>query len=288
MAWTYAFDTATPAGTDAPATLDNDARTKALAIQERLNADHYFPLTGTAVSDTDAGKHRKVTAQAVLSAKPTLLTGEAALYTKTVSGVSEWFWEDSDGTEKQLTSGGALNITSSELLGILANATYFTAVDEAGTGTVDLIKAGKNEADDTDVAILPDETRLASNAAPTEDTQVPNKKYIDDQIATKALGTRTGNDEDSAAIVAGTTYQATGDGFLSAWWTSNAGGGEIILYSSSVSPPTTIIDRMRVSANDFSGKLSVKGFIKSGDYVKITSDAAITASWIPLGSGVLT
>jgi len=176
MAWTNALDSATPAGSAAPSTIDDHLRLIKAALQERLNADHYWPLAGTAVSSTDAGKHRKVTAKAVLSVKPTLLTGEAALYTKTVSGVSEWFWEDSAGTEHQLTSGGAPYLTSSDLLGLLANNTYLTAVDNAGTGTVDLIKANASDA-----AVLPDASLLATSAAPTTDAMIANKKYVDDK-----------------------------------------------------------------------------------------------------------
>jgi len=282
MAWTYAFDTATPAGTDAPATLDNDARTKALALQERLNSDHYFPLTGTAVSDTDAGKHRKITAQAVLSTKPTLEAGEAALYTKTVSGASEWFWEDSAGNEHQLTSGGALNVSIAEILGLLTNDTYFTAIDEAGTGTVDLIKAGKNEADDTDVAILPDESRLATDAAPTEDTQLPNKKYVDDQVATGALGTPVLVDSDSATLAASTVYTVGSDGFVSF---ETASLSDVKFYNDDVNG-SSVLRRTIRSGNADGSDPSVAACIpvKSGTMWSITGSAS-NIEWHPFGTG---
>ena len=283
MAWTNALDNATPLGSQAPPVLDDHIRLIKAALQERLNADHYWPLTGTAVSDTDAGKHRKITLQAVLGTKPTLLTGEAALYSKTVSGASEAFIEDSAGNEVQLTSGGALNVLIAQIQGILTNDTYFTAIDNAGTGTTNLIKAGQNEAADTDVAILPDKTRLATSAAPLEDTALANKKYVDDTIPT--LGTRTNDDEDTVALTKDTVYNATGDGYLVAY---AASGGAIAMYSSGVNPPTTIIDRHEVAANDYGGMLNVHGLIKSGDYVKITATGSITANWIPFGSGVLT
>jgi len=283
MAWTYAFDTATPAGTDAPATLDNDARTKALALQERLNSDHYFPLTGTAVSDTDAGKHRKITAQAVLSTKPTLEAGEAALYTKTVSGASEWFWEDSAGNEHQLTSGGALNVSIAEILGLLTNDTYFTAIDEAGTGTVDLIKAGKNEADDTDVAILPDESRLATDAAPTEDTQLPNKKYVDDQVANRAIGSTVTTDSDTAALAADVVYTVGSDGEVAVYSGSLS---EVALYNDDVNGSTTKRRSIR-SCNPSSGNdpiVSASMIVKSGSMWKCTGSFT-RLEWTPFGTG---
>jgi hypothetical protein len=59
----------------------------------------------------------------------------------------------------------------------LANNAYMTALDAAGTGTVNLIKAGTN-----DLPTLPDSSEMASNAAPTEDEGIANKKYVDDNI----------------------------------------------------------------------------------------------------------
>lgn len=183
MAWAHDYDISYPDGSTLPVSiLDNAIINVKQAIQERLNSEHKFDLDGTQVSDTDTGKHRKITFYDVLSSKPTLEDDEVALYSKDVGGTPELFFEANDGTEKQLTTEGALNLTAAEIVGILTNDTYFTAIDEAGTGTVNLIKAGRNEADDTDVAVLPDETRLATDAAPTEDTQIPNKMYVDDQI----------------------------------------------------------------------------------------------------------
>ena len=185
MAWTNEYDTDAPDGDTQPGSvLDDQIKTTRKAIQERLNTDHYFPLTGTQVSSTSAGKHRKLTFYGVLTTKPTLLTGEGAVYMKTVSGVSELFYEDSAGTEKQLTSGGALNVAIAEILGILTNDVYFTGIDNAGTGTVNLIKA---RTDDTielgAVATLQDASLLKTSAAPTTDAMIANKLYVDTSVA---------------------------------------------------------------------------------------------------------
>jgi hypothetical protein len=186
MAWVYTFDTATPVGTDNVSTLDDRARETKSALQERLNIDLYMPLTGTQVSDTSAGKHRKVQFYGVLAVKPTLLTGEAAIYIKTVTGKSELFFEDSDGTEKQLTSVGKLNIVAADIsVDViddtkieLRNNQYLVASNVAGDADVSLIKANSS-----DVAQIPDGSQLATSAAPTADAQIANKKYVDDQIA---------------------------------------------------------------------------------------------------------
>jgi hypothetical protein len=63
--------------------------------------------------------------------------------------------------------------------GIVANDTYVEARNEADDGNVSLIKAGKNVANDTEVAILPDLTRLATDADPIESTDLVVKNYTD-------------------------------------------------------------------------------------------------------------
>lgn len=281
MAWSHVYDTALPAGSNAPNVLDDQIRRTKAAIQERLALDHYFPLTGTEVSDTSAGKHKKVTYQTVLGAKPTLLAGESATYTKTVSALAQLFFENPDGTEFQLTNLSGLNVLIANIQALLTNDTYWTAINEAADGTVNLIKAGKNEADDTEVAILPDKTRLASNATPLEDTAIPNKKFVTDQIATRAVGELTALDTDTAGLVKDTVYLAGSDGFINATLGS---AGTITLLSSVANPPTTVVDR---SGTNF-GFANVGGLIKSGNYVKITADAALTDfNWTPFGTGGL-
>jgi len=170
MSWSQTYDTASPAGTDDPSEADDRIRETKAAIQERLAVDHKFSLTGTEVSATDSGEHTKITFNVTIS-DPTQVAGKSHLYMKD----DELFYQDDTNTTKQLTNAGALNVAGAELLGILANDTYFTAVNSAGSGTVNLIKAGIN-----DLATLPNGTEMASSAAPVEDEAVVNKKYVDD------------------------------------------------------------------------------------------------------------
>lgn len=169
------YDTATPLGTDAPSTLDDQDRLTKGAVQERENVDHYWPLTGTQVSGVDVGEHRKATFHEPLGADPTTATNKGHVYMKNVAGVVELFWKDESGNVLQLTTGGKLNIGSSDIVGKLANNTFFTAVDQAGTGTVNLIKANAS-----DVAVIPDGSEMATSGAPTSDADISNKKYVDD------------------------------------------------------------------------------------------------------------
>jgi hypothetical protein len=183
MSKTYSIDTSTPASGESPRLGDDKIRELKLATVELMQVDHYMGTpTGTAYDSDDAGKHVKVTFRESQTVKPSIGTDKGMLYTK--GETPELFYEDSAGNETQLTDQGKIPFTS---LNNLANDTYLKAKDPAGTGTVDLIKAGRNEADDADVAVLPDATRTMTNAAPTEATQIANKKYVDDKIA-KTVG----------------------------------------------------------------------------------------------------
>ncbi len=169
--FTYTLDTTRPQGTEAPSVLDNFIREDKSGFGERLNVDHIFAQTGTQFSDEDTGYHRDIHFFSSTATDP-------ILGVTVVDGVDELRYTDSDGTNVTLTSGGTLNILSADLLGTLANNTFFTAVDNAGTGTVDLIKANAS-----DVAVIPDGSETATSAAPTADADISNKKYVDDQVA---------------------------------------------------------------------------------------------------------
>lgn len=292
----YPFDTATPDGaTQAVSTLDDRIREAKQAEQERNNVDHYWPLTGTQVSDSDAGKHRKVTFYGVLSAKPTLDTGEGALYIKTISGKSELFFEDSDGTEIQLTTGGKFNLTASNVpddsiddgMILLANAAPLMAADAAGTGEVELIAAGRNEADDADVCVLPDETRLDSDAAPTEDSQVANKKYVDDQIdaSLTPLGALQTTDSLGNALAVTNVYKAPCDGTVT-WYGRINAATYLLGQVGATSPPSTTVSR-HDNATLSDAWFSQSFEVATDEYWKITSGgvAGLVIYWRPRGTG---
>lgn len=174
--WTYTYDTATPLGSDAPSVIDDRIREVKAAIQERMNVDHYWPLTGTEVSDAAAGQHRQIEFYGPIST-PTYAANKMWIYGKDVSSVIEAHILDESNNEIQLTSGGTINITSADLLGTLASDTYFTDAN-----SVDLIKGDPNGD-----AMLPDGAELATSAAPTTDHAIANKKYADDIIANHVI-----------------------------------------------------------------------------------------------------
>jgi len=101
IGWTYTYDTATPADSDAPTEGDDRIREVKAALQERLAIDHVFSLTGTEVSDANAGKHQQVTFYNASNSHdgPNLTILSA-------SGVYELYYNDPCGNAVQLTTGG--------------------------------------------------------------------------------------------------------------------------------------------------------------------------------------
>jgi len=129
MAWSYTYDTATPAGDASPTEGDDRIREVKASIQERENVDHYWPLDAvytTQVLHASAGTHRQITFVAPI-ATPTPAADEGILYTKAAAAKSELHFAGEDGAEKQLTTySGAAQCLNLELKDVVA-----------GTGIVD-------------------------------------------------------------------------------------------------------------------------------------------------------
>jgi len=123
LGWTYTYDTDTPLGSASPSVIDDRIREVKDSIQERMNVDHYWPLTGTEVSDAAAGQHRQIEFYGPIST-PTYAANKLWIYGKDVSDVIEVHILDESNNELQITDAGALNITSTDLIGTLANNTF--------------------------------------------------------------------------------------------------------------------------------------------------------------------
>ena len=108
MAWTYTYDINTPDGSvDNPAEADDRIREIKGATQEKEDVDHYWPLTGTEVSDTDGGEHRKITLRTLTAVVVAALTAtKAYLYRLITDG--ELYFKDASGNTIKLTSGGKI------------------------------------------------------------------------------------------------------------------------------------------------------------------------------------
>jgi len=185
---------------------------------------------------------------------------------------------------KLATFAGAITvtgvITNSEIpvftKGVVANDTYLQGRNSADDGNVDMIKIGRNEADDTDVVQLPDKVRTASDIAPTEDTQIANKKYVDDEVSS-ALP-----DDDAfgswASKLDNTVYQAASDGFVTAW--VNTGSGSVEGYTDSSNPPTTL--RVKDTTGQTNRPASIMFPVRKGHFWK-TVGANGGLWWLPVG-----
>lgn len=183
MAWGETFDVNTPLGAADPKEGDDRLRELKAALQERIAQDHYFPLTGTEVSDTAAGEHKKVTLRQ--ASKPSHVADKGFIYTKDVGGATELFYLDEAGNEKQLTSGGALKCVAGDFGADsidaddirLANDSYLTARNAAGDSDVNIIKVNASNLVEILVGAV-----LSADTAPASDAAIANKKYVDDQI----------------------------------------------------------------------------------------------------------
>lgn len=167
MATTY--DTSQPAGGDSPTGADDEMRDTKKAIQERLDLDHYWELTGTVADDAGTGTHRKITFYSTIP-DPGQASGKAHLYMKD----DELYYQDADNSTLKLTDNGTLNITSSDLTGTLASDEFFSCVDDAGTGTVELIKANSS-----DVVIIAEAAQLAAAAVTGEDRAIADVGFVE-------------------------------------------------------------------------------------------------------------
>jgi len=191
----YTFDTTYPDGSVLPGSiLDDSDRLIKQAIQERENVDHYWPLTGTQVSDAKAGEHRKVQFYGVLTVKPVLAAGECALYLKTVAAKSELFFENEGGTEVQLTSVGSLsNIVLQTGTQTIAGAKTFTdgiVVNTQISGTA-----------------ITDEDDMASDSAVKVPTEQSVKAYADAIAAAKGVFVGSGTAIFATTLTVANTWQ---------------------------------------------------------------------------------
>lgn len=145
MAWTYTYDVNTPAGTDDPKEGDDRIREVKASLQERLANDHYFPKTGSQVSDVNAGEHKKVTLR--VGSAPSAVADKGFIYAKDVSGKAELFYRDEDGDEIQITAGGVMNSRKPKIHSAIGSSNITTAsttyVDMTNMSITATFPAGK-------------------------------------------------------------------------------------------------------------------------------------------------
>jgi len=187
-------------------------RNLAAANQELMLIDHFWPWTGSAVSDADAGKHLQVTftdqnaaktADGGSSPSHSVAANEGVLDTKDYDSTRELAFFDEASNTVQLTDGGTLFLS-----GTYANEVSFSnTANELYTDSLLCTAAG--------VLTLPTDTTDATEANLTYVTEGDTLKYKSESAwltlaasptaAMIKVGTYTGN--------ADATQDITGVGF---------------------------------------------------------------------------
>ncbi|HDP36858.1 MAG TPA: hypothetical protein ENN27_03170 [Candidatus Atribacteria bacterium] len=279
MAWQNNIETSKPPDTgEKPSLGAMRIRNLKKAICERLvDLIYGFKADDTESDETKKGFWKLLLNKLITS--PTHETDKGILFTKEVDGKVEVFYKDSTGTEKQITTGGKLNISDDSLAVLLT-----------GDQTIGGIKTFSS------IPVLP-----ASD--PTTDNQASRRKFITDKFDTttghnhdgtnsrKMSGNQLGAWESKSA---GTVYQAATDGFVmchilatlssdSEEWVSG--------YTDANSSPTTRRAGCATGrVSNYDGYIRQNSFlmpVKKGDYWKVVSEGnntpTITIYWIPLG-----
>ncbi len=269
------WDETVPAGSDNINLGDNKIRQLKTQVREVINVDHDFPSSGKA---SDVGQHKRCT----LQEQADLGTGSEGVPifgAQTVSGKAELVFTDEDDNDIQLTSGGKMGSSGTEILAstltvsgdvdvggsmigdnvkIDTNDTYITSKDAAGTGTVNLIKAGAN-----DVAVVPDGAQTATNAAPLNDKDLANKKYVNDQEHT--LGSLSD-------VANNTAIQASADTFVTGYVESDGVGEDALIscYVENANPPTVLVTKgvCETNVGGTNPTVPFSFFVPSGWYYK--------------------
>ena len=279
-AFTTTLVTSVPGNGDDPRDTAMYIRDTKNAYQERLDVDHYFyPSAANTYDDADTGKHRYVTIKepnSIASVNP----DEFVLFTKDVNSIAELHWRDESENERQVSSEGLFLLDQQDLT--LDNNSYLLATDNAGTGTVNVIKATTgDELQLGAVTTLPDGSKLATSADPNADAEIACKKYVDDSVA---FGARTTTDTDSAALVKDTVYQAQCDGYL---MVSGGALKTLLIKADNSSPPTTTV----ANGGNYNEDVSDDYLIypaSANEYLKIESSGTPSMiAWKPIGTGGL-
>lgn len=262
LAWTYTYDTATPLGTDAPSTLDDSDRNIKAAVQERMNVDHYWPLTGTEVSDTDIGYHRDIHFRSTTGTDP-ILGVEA------VSGTDELKYTDSDGNVIYMTSGGILN-----------------SVNLTGNQTIAGTKTFSGDIDPTSYSTSSggflDEDDMSSDSDTAIASQQSIKAYVDTSIAFSSL---TGVDSDGNSLAKGHAYLAQTDGFVKAYADLDA-GEEFYAHVGTDSNPYGTGLKVQHVENYYGSNVtrSIAFEVAEGEYFEVRCDGSPQILWRSVGT----
>jgi len=147
MAFSETYDTVTPDGGDDPAEADDRIRETKAAIQERLNVEHVFDLTGTEVSGANTGKHTDITTTSIVNAGALANTGNVTI-----------------NTDKFTIDAATGNVVAAGTLGVTGVATLgdTSALATSAAPAADAQIANKKYVDDQIAAIIASDVTMSA------------------------------------------------------------------------------------------------------------------------------
>ncbi len=258
------WDHDAPAGSEAKALGDNRIREFKQQFEDLFSADHELPGAG---QGDNWGYHNRCT----FLEQTDLGVGDVGVTlfgTETVNGKPELMFTDEDNSDIQLTKAGFLHLDQ----GRLSNNTFIVARNAGNTADLSLIKLNASN-----LAELPDAAVMTTDAAPTADRSIANKKYVDDEITAAIAGLDIPDDPVGfGAKVAKsfeTTYQADTDGIVTGFTTLVTSTHGFDAYTDSSATPTAKVQS--AYGPWVSGALGLSWPIsfpvKKNDYYKVTT-----------------
>ena len=251
------------------------------ALETALSRDHNFPGTPA----TDDGEHLKITLHAPLADDPTAETDKGFLYLKDVSAKAELFFEDEDGHEIQLTTGGTLNMAGVMFLAgaqdVSGAKTFQATLTMSGAN---IAMAGAETVDGVDVSAHKEGTAKAQHDGGVGD-HTHESTGAEGGILTGSSVTSLFGDWATRTISLDTVYgpEAT-DGIIHIR-SANINDRDFYILTDSFTPPTT--ERQRVGGSGGSDRGTIVQAIKRGHYWKVTTTTGATinatAYWLPIG-----
>ena len=246
MAWVRTYDIDTPDGSvDDPAEAADRMNEIKLATQERENVDHYWPLTGSEVSDDDAGEHRKITIRTLSAVEVAALTAtKAYLYRLVTNG--ELYFKDDDDNTIQLTSGGKILSASLD---------------------------------------MKDEDDMASDSAVHTSTQQAIKAYSDAIAAAAAAAVAAKENTIVTQATASLFGSWTTLDSLGAYVNSSGPGWNLYGYTDGNNPPTTIRQRANMYLTELQYVAISFPVRKNDYWKITITSGTLKLYWLPIGTG---
>ena len=254
------WNEALPDNTTVANTIDNHNRDLRLGVRSRMALEHVWPSAHTGTSS--AGRHTFLTFQAQAAAPTMAGTTAAGLYV-TTEAQGALIFVGSDGTETTIiNTAGTIGTGDSVEVAVITGGTL---------GSIPICSSASPTAILALTASAPGltlHTNTNTGASTWEKIDLSDTGQVENSPTSMFSAWESKSND--------TVYEATTDGFVTAWRTP---AGTIEAYSDGNNPPTTL----RNYSSSGNGNANVSFPVKKGDYWKVTG-ATHGVFWMPLGS----